>query len=154
MSAELCRRPGALSNFLRLRRHNYRRSFREYPFLEGRTSLSFTHGEPQPLPSPEGLDVYVHLLSRHQTRRATASERVVYRMGYGKPSALAEEFRRLATGAKRNRNPLKDPRASQAEKLSEGLRREREGTLSRSWRSFLQNARSHLAGEFALHPSR
>ena len=157
MSAELCRHPGALQNFLKLRRPGYQRSFRDSTFWDGKIVPQYVHGEPMSAQTPElSEDVTGHMTSlirRTERPRITPADRTVYRAKYGRPSAIAEGFRELGINAQTSRgtnDPLRDPKASQEEKLSEALKREREGTLNRLWRRFLQDARSHFAGEQSL----
>jgi len=95
MSTELCRRSGALPNFLRLRRPAYQRSFKDSTFWEGRINSSFADGEPfssrAHLSSED--DTSAHM-QEAQSPRVTVTERIVYSKGWGGPSTIAEVLRR------------------------------------------------------------
>lgn len=92
MSAELCRRPGALPNYIRLRRQEGI-SLSHQRFWEGRIS-NHAHGEPISSRAHLQIEDDVSGHAKIEPPRVDVKERTVYSRGWGGPSTIAEVLRK------------------------------------------------------------
>ena len=148
MSIEsICRRPQALPRFIKSRRAE-QISLAHQVYWEDRLSPRKTAGEqisrrlPKAQPHPD-------IEARADT--VVIEERVVYSRGANKPT-IGEKL--LFSGVTREAvNPhfyLDDPNSSQTARLSEALKHEKQGSLTKRGAAYLSHVRAYLAVDHLL----